>query len=108
VIEVHVFDPYGFPRPAPRVSGDCTQAVHVNCHVLSKRHRVHWPMYVRFKIFVHIRCIGQPNVGTIPLTLAAMGWGKHIVDQKHEPVSLNDLLSIGRHLLGVLFITSLK
>lgn len=69
---------------------------------------MHWPVYVRFKIFVDFRCIGQRNVGTIPVTLAAMGGGKHIVDQKPESVSLNDLLSIGRHLLGVLFIASLK
>jgi hypothetical protein len=43
------------------------------------------------------------------LTLAtAVGGTLYRSCQKHESVLLHDLLSIGRHLLGVSFITNLK
>ena len=42
-----------------------------------------------------------------PVTLATTVGGKHI-DVKNISLSLHDLLSTGRHLLGVSFITSRK
>jgi hypothetical protein len=46
---------------------------------------------------------------TVPLTLAkTVGGGGNIDTVKNISLSLHDLISTGRHLLGVLFITSLN